>query len=100
MLKHVRQAAGWFFFSSTRRHTGSLRDWSSDVCSSDLGSSFSTEGTFTALSDLPFAQSIIRESTGTVRITWRGSPGSSYQLFASPDLSNWQPVVMRSEERV
>src|SRR5204863_2515049 len=24
------------FFSSRRRHTGSLRDWSSDVCSSDL----------------------------------------------------------------
>src|SRR5438874_13657616 len=25
-----------FFFSSRRRHTRSLRDWSSDVCSSDL----------------------------------------------------------------
>src|SRR6266496_5613541 len=25
-----------FFFSSIRRHTRSLRDWSSDVCSSDL----------------------------------------------------------------
>src|SRR5690349_22158001 len=25
-----------FFFSSKRRHTRSLRDWSSDVCSSDL----------------------------------------------------------------
>src|SRR5438874_13769733 len=28
-----------FFFSSRRRHTRSLRDWSSDVCSSDLSSS-------------------------------------------------------------
>src|SRR5699024_11926725 len=27
-----------FFFSSRRRHTRSKRDWSSDVCSSDLGS--------------------------------------------------------------
>src|SRR5690349_22010252 len=26
----------FFFFSSRRRHTSSLRDWSSDVCSSDL----------------------------------------------------------------
>src|SRR3954469_8558465 len=26
----------YFFFSSRRRHTRSLRDWSSDVCSSDL----------------------------------------------------------------
>src|SRR5438874_13744264 len=29
--------AHFFFFSSRRRHTRSLRDWSSDVCSSDLG---------------------------------------------------------------
>src|SRR5438067_1796934 len=28
----------FFFFSSRRRHTRSKRDWSSDVCSSDLGS--------------------------------------------------------------
>src|SRR5699024_11313715 len=28
-----------FFFSSRRRHTRSKRDWSSDVCSSDLFSS-------------------------------------------------------------
>src|SRR6201989_2188199 len=31
--------ASLFFFSSRRRHTSSLRDWSSDVCSSDLASS-------------------------------------------------------------
>src|SRR5438874_4704287 len=28
--------SNYFFFSSRRRHTRSLRDWSSDVCSSDL----------------------------------------------------------------
>src|SRR5690606_41161912 len=27
---------GYFFFSSRRRHTTFSRDWSSDVCSSDL----------------------------------------------------------------
>src|SRR5438105_7426898 len=27
----------FFFFSSRRRHTRSTREWSSDVCSSDLG---------------------------------------------------------------
>src|SRR2546429_3581867 len=31
-----------FFFSSRRRHTRCSRDWSSDVCSSDLSSSSST----------------------------------------------------------
>src|SRR5204862_2580621 len=30
------QLNSFFFFSSRRRHTRSLRDWSSDVCSSDL----------------------------------------------------------------
>src|SRR5690606_39692971 len=39
-----------FFFSSRRRHTRFSRDWSSDVCSSDLtwsdttGKSFSSRG--------------------------------------------------------
>src|SRR5699024_12046806 len=29
-----------FFFSSRRRHTRSKRDWSSDVCSSDLADTY------------------------------------------------------------
>src|SRR6266496_6503450 len=33
-----------FFFSSRRRHTRSLRDWSSDVCSSDLDGARQAEG--------------------------------------------------------
>src|SRR5438132_4390814 len=33
----VERVIGPFFFSSRRRHTRSLCDWSSDVCSSDLG---------------------------------------------------------------
>src|SRR5699024_11223161 len=31
-----RDLCFYFFFSSRRRHTRSKRDWSSDVCSSDL----------------------------------------------------------------
>src|SRR5919205_265381 len=34
----VRLYVWFFFFSSRRRHTRSLCDWSSDVCSSDLRS--------------------------------------------------------------
>src|SRR5699024_11734084 len=30
------RTCSWCFFSSRRRHTRSKRDWSSDVCSSDL----------------------------------------------------------------
>src|SRR5207247_7291326 len=32
----VEKKSHHFFFSSRRRHTRSTRDWSSDVCSSDL----------------------------------------------------------------
>src|SRR6478752_9566383 len=31
------EGSDFFFFSSSRRHTRCSRDWSSDVCSSDLG---------------------------------------------------------------
>src|SRR5690242_21107599 len=36
----------FFFFSSRRRHTRLTCDWSSDVCSSDLGSLDGKPGTF------------------------------------------------------
>src|SRR5437762_12417477 len=32
----LTSSARWFFFSSRRRHTRYIGDWSSDVCSSDL----------------------------------------------------------------
>src|SRR5262249_56659988 len=34
----------FFFFSSRRRHTRLVSDWSSDVCSSDLGGSVACRG--------------------------------------------------------
>src|SRR5436190_13628237 len=33
----LQRCLWFFFFSSRRRHTRSLCDWSSDVCSSDVG---------------------------------------------------------------
>src|SRR5450432_1845548 len=36
LLLRERRTVIVFFFSSRRRHTSSDRDWSSDVCSSDL----------------------------------------------------------------
>src|SRR5438067_13376179 len=39
-----------FFFSSRRRHTRSKRDWSSDVCSSDLDAFGDTGQTLTIVS--------------------------------------------------
>src|SRR3989442_9338165 len=36
MLATMKRCLCFFFFSSRRRHTRCGRDWSSDVCSSDL----------------------------------------------------------------
>src|SRR5262249_61749722 len=35
-VMHTGLVCGYFFFSSRRRHTRLVSDWSSDVCSSDL----------------------------------------------------------------
>src|SRR2546421_2517716 len=35
-MRSDNESKSFFFFSSRRRHTRSDRDWSSDVCSSDL----------------------------------------------------------------
>src|SRR5699024_11854289 len=51
-----------FFFSSRRRHTRSKRDWSSDVCSSDL------RGTWSATACAPWSGA----SSGAG--SWRPAP--------------------------
>src|SRR5206468_8472561 len=58
----------FFFFSSRRRHTRSDRDWSSDVCSSDLDQSQRGE------CDPGLAAAA--ESTGVARAAAGGASGS------------------------
>src|SRR5438034_1149259 len=63
-----------FFFSSRRRHTRSLCDWSSDVCSSDLNRSTPLTLTVTAAPDYalslsPAALTIVQGTTGTTTVT-------------------------------
>src|SRR5690349_22297679 len=78
-------AASIFFFSSRRRHTRSLRDWSSDVCSSDLLSGiFNTGG---------------GRGTRTKPATERGKDlETSVTLSFEQALSGAQ-IPVRSEER-
>src|SRR3712207_7711676 len=47
----------FFFFSSRRRHTRYWRDWSSDVCSSDLCSESASSRECTAAAGLPSTRS-------------------------------------------
>src|SRR6266576_1483680 len=65
----------FFFFSSRRRHTSSLRDWSSDVCSSDLiGSTTAKDKPIKAadyVTEIGFITSL-KLGDGTARITYVG----------------------------
>src|SRR6266702_6091962 len=60
-----------FFFSSRRRHTRWPRDWSSDVCSSDLGEDdsgvFSQLATLDGLQGLGIATMLIAAAEQRVR---------------------------------
>src|SRR5215813_15058881 len=44
MRSHSCSSFIFFFFSSRRRHTRCGRDWSSDVCSSDLDAAITVPG--------------------------------------------------------
>src|SRR5947209_18534640 len=71
-----------FFFSSRRRHTRYWRDWSSDVCSSDLASL----GPEQRLAGLPPEQAVLALPDAVLR-------GLSPAFIAS------LPDEVRSEER-
>src|SRR3712207_1665020 len=65
----------FFFFSSRRRHTRYWRDWSSDVCSSDLISKVKDEDV--ANRTLTSAEEALQGKTSGVQvITTSGMPGS------------------------
>src|SRR5690606_39982696 len=53
-VRMTREYMLYFFFSSRRRHTRFSRDWSSDVCSSDLE--------VTVFSDDPLDEAALREA--------------------------------------
>jgi hypothetical protein len=59
------------------------------VDTSFAGSPFAAEGGFTALADVPTSVSIGQEGPSIIRATWRGTPGSAYQVLASTNLSSW-----------
>src|SRR5580700_11522552 len=76
----------FFFFSSRRRHTRSLRDWSSYVCSSDLG----TGASWQELTGLPAGTvTLAPEPHGQAEaLTARGSSFRAWTLNSG----SWQVV--------
>src|SRR5439155_14993484 len=84
--KPVCQEHHLFFFSSRRRHTRWPRDWSSDVCSSDL----SADGALVRLKDVGRSELGAESYTTDLRYNAHDSVG-----FGVLQL----PTANRSEER-
>src|SRR5207249_9252643 len=61
-----------FFFSSRRRHTRSKRDWSSDVCSSDLR----------AKGAIAISDDEIRESLENAQLKLQRERGTDVTIFS------------------
>src|SRR2546421_5443342 len=84
----VRCVVFFFFFSSRRRHTRSDRDWSSDVCSSDLSNSTTSSISISAKSSMFNSQQQIQSQI-------QPQVKSQIQPKAQVNLTR----VQRSEER-
>src|SRR5687768_18112907 len=93
-VQRARFTSRFFFFSSRRRHTRCSRDWSSDVCSSDLK--------YTAATPSSSRYPMIRAASSKVnlRLTWRRyvEVGIITCRPYAADLSASQRAI-RSEER-
>src|SRR3712207_1048803 len=80
-------ALGCFFFSSRRRHTRYWRDWSSDVCSSDLIAGAEVFD--------PFGDGE-PENVDDIPLTYDGDPASAWSTLTyrgSPAFGNLKPGV-------
>src|SRR5690606_40881965 len=87
-----------FFFSSRRRHTRFSRDWSSDVCSSDLGEFDAT--------NLVMPEVSVITSIGLDHCEWLGNTIADVARAKAGIIKPGRPVVIgrlpseaRSEER-
>ena len=86
-----------FFFSSRRRHTRYWRDWSSDVCSSDLGFPIKVCFSFSCIFLFFFSQNMSRSPTEQktklnypLRAKW---PMESALSPVSVVLSGWESLT-------
>src|SRR5690606_39761930 len=87
----------FFFFSSRRRHTRFSRDWSSDVCSSDLAAGHSVQ----FLPEQSIIDRVLAEvQAGRVTIGVIGALHGDFPLLAARNaLEPLTRLDERSEER-
>src|SRR5690554_6971063 len=83
----------FFFFSSRRRHTRCGRDWSSDVCSSDLGQQTHQRSRENSYENLDRSVRCEQYCDGTIHS--EGKPGIAQRRLGC----NEPARISRSEER-
>src|SRR3712207_7594587 len=83
----------FFFFSSRRRHTRYWRDWSSDVCSSDLGRTIPLRFGPTTTTRVLTGPRWKAAPLQTLRNTWTAfsAPRSEERRVGKECRSRWSP---------
>src|SRR5687768_17930199 len=92
----------FFFFSSRRRHTGCSRDWSSDVCSSDLRTHVSRLAASAACTEATVASTGLNSLAGAEGWLMSGKAAAENAIATSNSgllLTVAAPPASRSEER-
>src|SRR5690606_41199391 len=89
----------YFFFSSRRRHTRFSRDWSSDVCSSDLGGRGSPPAGFARL-----PRASLRAAGPRSQAPWGSWPGpcrsrSEERRVGKECRARWSPYHQKKKTR-
>src|SRR3712207_5146299 len=96
-----------FFFSSRRRHTRYWRDWSSDVCSSDLGANASFDAgrgcpfqcSFCTIINVQGRKSRRRSPDDVERIVRANAAQGIFHFFITDDNfarnKDWEPIFDR-----
>src|SRR5690606_40506217 len=85
----------FFFFSSRRRHTRFSRDWSSDVCSSDLADTNIQE----INDDVKKVVNNVLHSEGYNSFNIIVSQSEYVQIIETEEKAQNEEAYMRSEER-
>src|SRR5699024_11899065 len=85
-----------FFFSSRRRHTRSKRDWSSDVCSSDLGMLVLCVGLYFQSLDYPISNQELQRNVN--QIVMQAKILYSFDILVQ-QIKTYDILLLRSEER-
>src|SRR3712207_9487908 len=89
-----------FFFSSRRRHTRYWRDWSSDVCSSDLVPAGKTVVSESGIHTRGDVEELERVGVDAVLVgeALMGAPRSEERCVGKEGRSRWSPSHLKKKD--